>query len=269
MKTKSYGLQNETRQYLRRLYAYGRELQGADIADLDDFVKGLKQLGLWGNTVCWPMRAQHNMGTGSNLLSLGGGGTYDGTLFGSVTWSQNGLDVALINSPSSYVVVNKLEDRNEDYSLFSIAMVRSNYMENICTRGTGNPTYGFNLSHKWSATQSALIVWGSPAGLERRITNVDYNVFQSLHGNVFRYPVVKKVDVGFNGGSWSNNTSTIQTGKSNTKYTFFKQYPAESNPQVNGTIAFNMMVNKTLNTQDFTNLHNLTKTTIAKGLGLP
>jgi hypothetical protein len=40
--SKSYGLQNETRQYLRRLYAYGRELAPADVADIDNFVKGLK-----------------------------------------------------------------------------------------------------------------------------------------------------------------------------------------------------------------------------------
>lgn len=91
MKTKSYGLQNETRQYLRRLYSYGRELQGADIADLDDFVKGLKQLGLWGNTVCWPMRSIHNVGTGSTVLSLGGIGKFDGTMVNSPTWNLNGV----------------------------------------------------------------------------------------------------------------------------------------------------------------------------------
>jgi len=41
--SKSYGLQNETRQYLRRLYSYGRELNSSDVADIDNFIKGLKQ----------------------------------------------------------------------------------------------------------------------------------------------------------------------------------------------------------------------------------
>ena len=91
LETKTYGLQNETRQYLRRLYSYGRELTGTDIADIDDFVKGLKQLGLWGNIVCWPMRNIHNIGTGSTVLSLGGGGFYNGTILNSGVWDNVGI----------------------------------------------------------------------------------------------------------------------------------------------------------------------------------
>jgi hypothetical protein len=89
--SKSYGLQNETRQYLRRLYAYGKELAGTDVNDVDNFVKGLKQLNLWGTTLCWPMRSIHNIGTGTTLLSLGGLGQYNGTLVNGPTWGINGI----------------------------------------------------------------------------------------------------------------------------------------------------------------------------------
>ena len=90
--SKSYGLQNETRQYLRRLYAYGKELAGTDVNDVDNFIKGLKQLNLWQNIVCWPMRSIHNIGTGSRVLSMGGYGPFDATLLNSATWSNDGVN---------------------------------------------------------------------------------------------------------------------------------------------------------------------------------
>ena len=90
--SKSYGLQNETRQYLRRLYAYGKELAGTDVNDVDNFIKGLKQLNLWQNIVCWPLRSIHNIGTGSSVLSLGGYGPFDATLLNSATWSNDGVN---------------------------------------------------------------------------------------------------------------------------------------------------------------------------------
>ena len=90
--SKSYGLQNETRQYLRRLYAYGKELAGTDVNDVDNFVKGLKQLNLWQNIVCWPLRSIHNIGTGSRVLSMGGYGPFDATLLNSATWSNDGVN---------------------------------------------------------------------------------------------------------------------------------------------------------------------------------
>ena len=118
--SKSYGLQNETRQYLRRLYAYGKELAGTDVNDVDNFIKGLKQLNLWQNIVCWPMRSIHNIGTGSRVLSMGGLSNVSsyGILMGSVTWGATGLDVDSTNSTTSYVVT-RLSDTTDNISLFS------------------------------------------------------------------------------------------------------------------------------------------------------
>jgi len=92
IQSKTYGLQSETRQYLRRLYAYGRELAPADVADIDNFVKGLKQLNLWQNMVCWPLRSIHNIGSGSTVLSLGGREVANATLLNSATWSNDGVN---------------------------------------------------------------------------------------------------------------------------------------------------------------------------------
>jgi len=55
------------------------------------FVRGMKTLGLWQNMVSWPMRSYQNAGTGSTVYSLGGLGTFDGTLFNAVTWGTDGM----------------------------------------------------------------------------------------------------------------------------------------------------------------------------------
>jgi hypothetical protein len=101
--SKTYGLQKETRNYLRRLYTFNRELISSDIADLDNFIKGTKQLGIWQNMVCWPLRSQHNLGSGSTVLSLGGLGNFNGTMVNSPSWGSNGLTFSATNQMNASV----------------------------------------------------------------------------------------------------------------------------------------------------------------------
>jgi hypothetical protein len=42
--------------------------------------------------VCWPLRSSQNAGTGSTAYSLGGLGTYNGTLINGPTWGEDGLN---------------------------------------------------------------------------------------------------------------------------------------------------------------------------------
>jgi hypothetical protein len=62
-----------------------------DKEGIDQFVKGIKNLGLWSSMVCWPLRSSQNAGTGTTLYSLGGLGTFNGTLVNGPTWSSNGI----------------------------------------------------------------------------------------------------------------------------------------------------------------------------------
>ena len=67
------------------------------------FVRGMKTLGLWQNMVSWPMRSYQNIGTGSTVYSLGGLGTFDGTLFNSAAWSNQSI---VGNNIDDYMAVN-------------------------------------------------------------------------------------------------------------------------------------------------------------------
>ena len=64
-----------------------------DRAAINFFVKQIKNLGLWSSMVCWPLRSTQNAGTGSTAYSLGGLGTYNGTLVNGPTWGANGIIV--------------------------------------------------------------------------------------------------------------------------------------------------------------------------------
>ena len=58
---------------------------------INAFVLGIKNLGLWSSIVCWPLRSSQNAGTGSTAYSLGGLGTFNGTLTNGPTWGANGI----------------------------------------------------------------------------------------------------------------------------------------------------------------------------------
>jgi hypothetical protein len=64
----------------------------SDRAAVSAFVRGVKDLGLYESMVCWPLRSTQNAGTGTTAYSLGGLGTFDGTLVNGPTWGADGMD---------------------------------------------------------------------------------------------------------------------------------------------------------------------------------
>ena len=56
-----------------------------------DFAAGVNDLGLWTSMVCWPLRSSQNYGSGTTAFSLGGLGTFNGTLVDGPTWGADGL----------------------------------------------------------------------------------------------------------------------------------------------------------------------------------
>jgi hypothetical protein len=63
----------------------------SDRAAVSAFVRGVKDLGLWENMVCWPLRSEQNAGTGTTAYSLGGLGTFNGTLTNGPIWTADGV----------------------------------------------------------------------------------------------------------------------------------------------------------------------------------
>jgi len=63
-----------------------------DVWNIQKFVQGVKALSLWDDMVCWPLRSAQNAGAGTTAYSLGGLGTFNGTLVNGPTWGADGVN---------------------------------------------------------------------------------------------------------------------------------------------------------------------------------
>ena len=87
-------------------------------AAINHFVKGVKRLGLWSSMVCWPLRSTQNAGTGSTAYSLGGMGTYNGTLVNGPTWGADGIT---FDGTNDYINTNFTPSATDNVTVFSAA----------------------------------------------------------------------------------------------------------------------------------------------------
>ena len=88
---RTYGMDADVISYNARIIAGGNEsLSMQSLRQLNQFVISIKKMKLWNNIVCWPLRANQNAGSGTTAYSLGGLGTYDGTISTTPIWDING-----------------------------------------------------------------------------------------------------------------------------------------------------------------------------------
>jgi hypothetical protein len=277
IQSKTYGLQNETRQYLRRLYAYGRELAPADVADIDNFVKGLKQLNLWQNIIdFWLLKPTYNTGTGS--IVLGFFGKYNGTLVNSPSWSDIGISFTAGNQNinlSRGLDFLGFRGIREFTNLATLKTDTSNNNSHICGVEAylpTNPTTGsihsiFGPTGNRVLNQSSLTggnrQWGSANN-----TNVGIGFYFAASGrNNLNVP---EISDGFT--EHNNIRNTNKGGAGVLPRTFidnqFFMFGSQASSR-NETAAFQIWFNKMLNTSQTADLRNIIKQTIGKGLGLP
>jgi len=88
-----------------------------------DFAKGVNDLGLWNSMVCWPLRSSQNYGSGTTAFSLGGLGTYNGTLTDGPVWAADGTGVTF-DGTNDQIVVSTLTT-GLSYSTFAVARTTS------------------------------------------------------------------------------------------------------------------------------------------------
>jgi len=78
-----------------------------------DFVEGCFDLSLWANMVSWPLRSSQQITTGTSVISLGGLGSYNGTITGTVSHSADGIVFTAANNAiiSTPIIFNDTADR--------------------------------------------------------------------------------------------------------------------------------------------------------------
>jgi hypothetical protein len=129
---KYYQLDNDTKKYIKRLNYNGYKTP-ADIYSVDQFIRGLKDLGVYGNMIeAWFFRKNHNAGSG-NIVYAFKDSFNSGTINNSSTasWNDRGLicTATSSSSTSNYITCNLRPNSLSTVSLFSIFMSTPANME--------------------------------------------------------------------------------------------------------------------------------------------
>jgi hypothetical protein len=273
--TRQYTFDIDTKRYLNRVNTY-RSLSGlnpisnGDAVDIDNFVIGLKDLGLWHNSVIWMMRNLYNVGAGTVVLSFGGSSNnnYDGTMATGASWGLNGISfdplvaTAAVNySPSIIEIV-----RN-DHSCISV--VNKHGQDNACifeSRAGGATGYYSSFSSNdntlsqlfiASITRNSVIYFSSNRGgtVPTGFTFVGGTVtLTSQSGYKNGALIATESNLGIRNAIGS--PSLNRTGNGNIRVGTF-------------TVPFVVIFNTPLSTAQHASLYLLAKATIGKTLGLP
>jgi hypothetical protein len=217
---------------------------------INAFVIGLKALGLWGSMVCWPLRSAQNSGTGT-AYSLGGFGTYNGTLAGSPlpTWGVDGI--TFTSGFSQTINIPNITITATDLILATCQAATSGNLRTIQYTAVG----GFQTG-----------IWAGFGGQYFWDCRSTANTFNRQFGGsvptsrIFTHGIASTSGASF----FVNGTSILSNAVSSTNAnaSSFKI----NNNSGNGNIAFAMF------SQSITgnaSLYSLYKTTLGQGLGLP
>jgi len=226
------------------------------------FVTGIKALGLYNSMVCWPLRSSQNAGTGTTAYSLGGLGTFNGTLTNGPTWSADGVvfdgvndyimtSFSLANGPASFGFASKAAALTGNHAVQSLDNLTSRKMNMYHTTAASNKV-------RFEANLNGTIA-----------TRIDINGTDSLN---FIFGQASHDGTNFYG---QGNNGTIQSvaGSGTMQGTganlaFGTRSEVFAPILFSGTIAFEYVISSSVNA-NFTNLYDLYKTTLGTGLGLP
>jgi hypothetical protein len=246
-----------------------------DSTALSEFVLGLKGMGLWATSVCWPMRSAQNYGSGTSLKSLGGLGTFDGTISGSPTWGAAGIAFDGVNDYISFATPGKSATLAE-FTMFSVfdsdQTINRFVLGGFQSSATGiaptiwaggSPTGGSTAAN----TFYTLSLDGTPGNTtQAQITSGNTGVMQTSAMTANASEILAWANTTVAAAApvratyWNNNTNW-HIGVRNIAGTF--------NSYFVGDQAFNFFSTTKLTSAQHTTLRTLYKTTLGIGLSLP
>ena len=158
-----YQLDNDTKKYIKRLNYNGIK-SPTDITSVDQFIRGLKDLGIYGNMIeAWFFRKNHNAGSGNIVYSFRDS-FHNGTInnISTAAWNDRGLVciASATTSLSNYITCNLRPNLLQTCSLFSIFMSTPTGMENF----TNGYPYVSSLSVNSYPNNSISIISGGSSG---------------------------------------------------------------------------------------------------------
>ncbi len=239
-----------------------------DRAAINAFVRGIKALGLYDNMVCWPLRSSQNAGTGTTAYSLGGLGTFNGTLTNGPTWEVDGIEFTA--AEDHYISTTLAHWVDEDTFAFCVAEPASTAVVAFSSRlGSGG-------AELWARNINALslLTRNSASGTANALVNLAWPAsgsyyFAANHGT---RSAKAFVEGSLSGANYSSATAATGTGQSQGgNWTI-----GGSNPFVGvlvgnyeGTIPLCGAVRGNVNQSQNAQFYTLYKQTLGTGLSLP
>lgn len=275
--TRKYTFDIDTKRYLNRVNTY-RQLNGlpnianSDAVDIDNFVIGLKDLGIWHNSVCFLMRSQHNIGVGSTINSLGGENNINGTLVNSPTWGLSGITFSGTN------FITALLGKTIQTSELSIASAVNsispqpgytsgfNYQLSISTNI--HSVNGLSIISPGS-NGNTWIIEGIQSSIGANTTTINNQTIRFQGGRLFSGGTQNYLN-----GTTTTNT-TIRNNQIFDRIQICGRWLGAATPACNvgnfgvGWVGTQSFVMVSLDYIDFVSLQRLYKETVGKTLGLP
>jgi len=242
--------------------AFAAASGATDVSNLSAFVKGVKELGLWSNMVCWPLRSTQNAGTGDTVYSLGGLGAFNGTRVNGPTWGADGITFSG-GSPTESVNPAAIT-ADKSVTLFYAA----SHSDLTSTEQKAINVNGAEVGRAFSATGVEAAWVASPFPTVARSTVVSgfaINTFYSAAGTFD--DATTSISRFYNGGSKVTNSSADLSGTPTAEVFIGKR--TGDNSKFVGTIAVATYINSVLSDAQVAALHSLYRDTLGTGLAIP
>ena len=221
--------------------------------------------------VCWPLRSSQNAGTGTTAYSLGGLGSFNGTLTNGPTWGTDGVNFV---SASNTRIITPAVPFSNSISVFNV------FLHTAFGAASGDYSATFGVDQSYQVKGAEDFITGSSGSRSLRVwiyrvggQATDLNVSipnDSAFLNTFH---------AFGASASSTNNATLYDG---TTVTRTQSTPVVASSQVGigaqGTVGGRVMTGKVSFTllsltgftaSQFSSLYSLYKTTLGQGLGLP
>jgi hypothetical protein len=242
------------------------QVSGAqDRAAINFFVKGIKNLGLYDDMVCWPLRSAQNAGTGSTAYSLGGLGTYNGTLVNGPTWGVDGITFDGTNDRISTAL--SIDGTAGLFSAFTV----------FKRTAQGNEVRAL-LGHRIDGITGVRLLFENQIWLYSDYAGGSGQSFTNIAGvanDAWATAAMSLNKPAFTGNLWQNTTNATLASTSNNAtgsgdFGIGAQGAAFTFDPWKGDIAFTAaLVGQSLTSSQNTALRDLYKSTLGQGLGLP
>jgi len=226
---------------------------------INDFVVGVKNLGLYNNMVAWPLRSTQNATTGTTAYSLGGLGTFNGQLINGPTWGTGGITFDGVDDYISTAFTGSLSE----FTAFSIATpTSSTATQNEFSKDAGVGTREFAIRTNTTGLTTHQAYVFNPT-----VSFVLGSAYQTtIRSLCFRASSsVNKLRTN-NGSDFAGTTGTLNLGSAAVIIGANIVAPAY---YFNGVTSASILFNKALTDSETSSMYTLYKTTLGSGLGLP